>query len=79
MESSVFDRETMLDLAVNIIPLGIIVFFVVLFAVLPVFKFDPVVTTIQMSLLIIPFIGLAVLTYYSGKAIAKDEEKLENL
>lgn len=77
MESSVFDRETVLDLAVNIIPLGIIVFFVGVFALAPAFEFDPVVTTIQMSLLIIPFIGLALLTYYSGKAIARDEQKLE--
>lgn len=77
MESSVFDRETVLDLAVNIIPLGIIVFFVGVFALVPAFEFDPVITTIQMSLLVIPFIGLALLTYFSGKAIAKDEQKLE--
>lgn len=78
MDSSVFDRETLLDLSVNVIPLGIIVFFVVVFAAAPAFKFDPFVTTIQMALLVIPFIGLAGLTYISGKTIAKDEQKLEN-
>lgn len=77
MASSVFDRETLLDLTVNIIPLGIILFFIVLFATLPSFGYDPFTTTIQMSLLVIPFIGLAVLTYVSGKTIAKAEQELE--
>lgn len=77
MDSSVFDRETLLDLSVNIIPLGIMAFFVVLFAVAPAFEFDPVIVAIQMGLIIIPFIALALLTYYSGRAIARDEQKLE--
>lgn len=77
MASSVFDRETLLDLTVNVIPLGIILFFIVVFAALPGFGYDPFTTTIQMSLLVIPFIGLTVLTYVSGKAIAQAEEELE--
>lgn len=75
--SSYFDRETLLDLSVNIIPLGIIAFFLVLFVVVPSFGFDPWVTGVQLALLIIPFVGLAVLTYYSGKAIAKAEQQTE--
>jgi Na+-transporting methylmalonyl-CoA/oxaloacetate decarboxylase gamma subunit len=77
MDSSVFDRETLLDLSVNIIPLGIMAFFIVLFALASSFKFDPVIVTIQMGIIIIPLVGLAVLTYYSGRAIAKDEKKIE--
>jgi hypothetical protein len=77
MDSSVFDRETLLDLSVNIIPLGIMAFFVILFAVAPAFEFDPVTVAIQMALMIIPFTALALLTYYSGRAIARDEQKLE--
>lgn len=77
MASSVFDRETLLDLTVNVIPLGIILFFIIVFAALPGFGYDPLATTIQMSLLVIPFIGLAILTYISGKAIAKAERELE--
>ncbi|UPM43764.1 DUF6684 family protein [Halocatena salina] len=77
MASSVFDRETLLDLSVNIIPLGIILFFIAVFVALPGFEYDPFITTIQMSLLVIPFIGLAVLTYVSGKAITKAEQELE--
>ncbi|RRJ32840.1 DUF6684 family protein [Halocatena pleomorpha] len=77
MASSVFDREALLDLTVNIIPLGILLFFIAVFAILPGFGYDPFVTTIQMSLLVIPFIGLAALTYVSGKAITQAERELE--
>lgn len=77
MERDVFDRETLLDLSVNVIPLGIILFFVVLFVVVAPWGYSPVDTAVQMSLLIAPFAGLAILTYYSGRAIARDEGKLE--
>lgn len=72
-----FDRETMLDLTVNVIPLVIILFFVVVFVVISPFGFSPVDTTIQFALLLGPFVALAILTYYAGKAISGDEEKLE--
>ncbi len=72
-----FDRETLLDLTVNVIPLVIILFFVVLFVVISPFGFSAVDTTIQFALLLGPFAALAILTYYAGKAISADEEKLE--
>lgn len=68
-----FERETLLDLTVNVIPMGIILFFVVGFGVVPAFGVDPVLTTVQFSLLVMPFLGLAVLTYYAGKAIERAE------
>lgn len=68
-----FERETLLDLTVNVIPMGIILFFVVGFGVVPSFGVDPVITSVQYSLLVLPFIGLAVLTYYAGKAIERAE------
>ncbi|MFD1512281.1 DUF6684 family protein [Halomarina rubra] len=77
MAPDVFDRETLLDLSVNVIPLFIILFFVGVFAVLPQFGYSLVPTLIQMALLIVPFVGLAILTYYSGKAIATSEAELE--
>lgn len=70
-----FERETLLDLTVNMIPLGIILFFVVGFAVVPAFGVDPVFSSIQYSLLVVPFLALAVLTYYAGKAIESAEEE----
>jgi hypothetical protein len=78
MDSSVFDRETLLDLSVNIIPLGIITFFAILFVVAPSFEFDPFIVALQMGLLIVPFLALALVTYYSGRAVAEDEGKLES-
>lgn len=75
MASSIFDRETLLDLSVNIIPLFIIVFFFGLFILLEPFSTDPVETVLQMALLIVPFVSLAVVTYFSGRAITRDERK----
>lgn len=72
-----FDRETLLDLTVNVIPLVIILFFVVVFAVIAPFGFSAVDTTIQFALLLGPFVALAIITYYAGRAISRDEEKLE--
>lgn len=77
MAAKIFDKETILDLTVNIIPLGIIAFFVVLFAVFDPFGFDFLASSIMYGLLIVPFIALAILTYISGKAIAGDEKRSE--
>ena len=77
MATDVFDRETLLDLSVNVIPLFIILFFVVVFAVITPFGTSLVPTVIQMGLLVVPFAGLAILTYYSGKAIAGSEAAME--
>jgi hypothetical protein len=77
MAAKIFDKETILDLTVNIIPLGIIAFFVVVFAVFDPFGFDFLASSIMYGLLIVPFIALAILTYVSGKAIAGDEKRSE--
>ena len=68
-----FERETLLDLTVNVIPMGIILFFVVGFGLVPSFGVDPVLTTLQYSVLVLPLLGLGVLTYYAGKAIERSE------
>jgi|AntDeeMetagen134_2_1112570.scaffolds.fasta_scaffold10662_1 hypothetical protein len=68
-----FERETLLDLTVNVIPMAIIVFFIVGFGVVPAFGVDPVLTTVQYSLLVVPLVALAALTYYAGKVIERDE------
>lgn len=73
-----FDEETLLDLIVNAIPLAILLFFVVLFAVLNPFGTDPVTTALQFSIVLVTFGALAILTYYSGKAIQESEEELES-
>ena len=73
MSDKLFDRETMLDLSVNIVPLVIMGFFVVVFIVVAPFGFDPLASALQFGLLIVPFVLLAILTYFSGLAIAGTE------
>ena len=73
MSERVFDRETLLDISVNVVPLGIILFFVVTYAFVGDYPSDPLVFVVQMSIMALTGIGLVVLTYYSGRAIASAE------
>lgn len=75
MATKVFDRETLLDLLVNFVPLGIILFFIVAFGVYAPFGFDPLAKGVQYFLLLMPFVSLAILTYLSAKAIAGSEKR----
>jgi len=68
-----FERDTLLDLTVNVIPLGIILFFIAAFAVFPAFGMDPVFSGLQFALMTSMFLLLAVLTYYAGRAIENAE------
>ena len=77
MTGPLFDKETLLDLTVNIIPLFIILFFVVAFAVFAPFGIDPLASGLQYALLVAPFVFLAILTYISGRAIAGAERSNE--
>jgi hypothetical protein len=73
-ETEIFDRETLLDLVVNIIPLFIIFFFIVAFLLFNPFGYEALPSGIQFGLLVAPFVLLAILTYISGKAIAGSEK-----
>jgi len=74
--AEIFDRDTLLDLTVNVIPLGIILFFVAAFVLMnPFGGLDFYGRVLQMGLLTFPFVALAILTYVSGKAIAGDEKR----
>lgn len=77
MAKSVFNKETLLDLSVNAIPLAIILFFIVVFAVMNPFGPGTVVQAIQFSILIVMFLALGLLTYYSGKAVTEAEAEME--
>jgi hypothetical protein len=72
-----FDRETLLDLVVNAIPLGIMLFFIAVFLLVNPFGSDPVGTAIQITIVGVTFLALFVLTYVSGKAISESEKELE--
>jgi hypothetical protein len=72
-----FDRETLLDLTVNAIPLGIMLFFIALFVLVNPFGSDPVGTVIQLTIVVVTFMALFILTYVSGKAISEAEKEME--
>lgn len=74
METKIFDRETMLDLVVNFIPLGILLFFIAMFVVVTPWGLDLRASGLMLGLMIVPFVALAILTYVSAKAIAGDEQ-----
>ncbi|WP_435152930.1 DUF6684 family protein [Haladaptatus sp. DFWS20] len=70
MAERVFDRETLLDITVNVVPLGIMAFFFVLFlAFSPWSSGSSLVGLISLGLVVVPFIGLALLTYLAAREI----------
>lgn len=72
-----FDRETLLDLTVNVIPLGILGFFVLAFLVFNPFGWDSVISTLQFAIVISMFVLLTILTYFAGRAISTAEHEME--
>ena len=77
MSSRTFDRETLLDLIVNAIPLVMMAFFIGVFVLYNPFGTDLANQAIQLSIVVITFGALLVLTYFSGRAISKAEAELE--
>jgi hypothetical protein len=73
MATKVFDRETLLDLMVNFIPLFILLFFIVGYVVYNPFDLGSGGRILQYVLLVAPFVLLAILTYLSAKAVATAE------
>ncbi len=74
METKIFDKDTLLDLMVNFIPLGIILFFIAAFTLYAPWGFDVRGFVPMIVIMVVMLIALAVLTYISGKAIAGDEK-----
>ena len=74
METKIFDKETMLDLVVNFIPLGILLFFITAFIVWSPWGFDLRYSGPMFAIMGGMFIALVVLTYFSAKAVAGDEK-----
>ncbi|WP_256299450.1 DUF6684 family protein [Haloarchaeobius salinus] len=78
-DRTIFDKDTFLDLTVNMIPLFIMAFFFVLF--LPMvygpFGWDSTYSLLQIGLILVPFGLLAILTYFSAVAIEGDANETE--
>lgn len=77
MSEKVFDRETLLDLTVNVIPFGILMIFFAAYLIFNPFDGDIVITAIQLAIVGVSGIGLMILTYYSGAAVSKAEMRAE--
>jgi uncharacterized membrane protein (DUF4010 family) len=78
-ESRTFDRETLLDLLVNVIPLAMMLAFIGIFLLVNPFGEDLAATVMQLTILIVTFGALLILTYISGKAISESEAELEEM
>ncbi|MFC7166281.1 DUF6684 family protein [Halospeciosus flavus] len=69
-EPSLWNKEVLLDLVVNFVPLFIILFFVGLFWVFNPWGAESTLGRIlQYAILVLSFVGLAILTYVSAKKI----------
>ena len=66
--------ETLLDVTVNLIPMGILLFFVGLYTVFRPWEWDPGIFVLMHFLTVFPFVLLALLTYVSARAIATAEQ-----
>lgn len=64
-----FEKDTWLDLTVNVIPLVILAFFLAAFLVVPAWGVDPVFSGMQFAIVGTMFVALTILTYYAGRAI----------
>ncbi|MFD1512737.1 DUF6684 family protein [Halomarina rubra] len=71
------DRETLLDITVNLIPMGILLFFIGLSLVYSPFPPSLFMSGMSHLLTVVPLVLLALLTYVAAKVIARDERQLE--
>lgn len=69
MEHPVFNRETMLDISVNIIPLFIIAFFIGVVLFTSPWPPSLFMTVVALGLHLIPLVLLAILTYVAANYI----------
>lgn len=65
--------ETVLDLTVNLIPLGILAFMDALFWVINPWGWDPLMIAVSHFLTLFPLAVLALVTYVSGVIVQRDE------
>ena len=66
-------RRMLFDVSVNVVSIGILVSFVGLFLAYGSYPADPLVTVIQVSLVLVPAFVVVVVTYYTLRAVSRDE------
>ncbi|MFW6320379.1 MAG: DUF6684 family protein [Halohasta sp.] len=67
--STLFTREAILDIVVNLVPLAIIAFFSILFLLFAPWGYDPFPIVLMTGLHLVPFVFLAIITYLTLRAI----------
>jgi hypothetical protein len=67
MPHSIWNRETLLDITVNIVPLVILAFFTVLFGIWTPWSGEPLIFAMMHVLTIFPLLLLALLTYVAAQ------------
>lgn len=74
MSSTIFDKDTLLDLTVNIVPLAILGFFFAVFVLMNPWGAElGLERVLQFVLVGSMFVGLAILTYAAAVRIETDE------
>jgi len=72
-EESHIDRETILDVLVNVIPVGILLLFFLYTLLYNPWGYDGPNVVIQHFLTLFPLVLLFILTYVSARVISRDE------
>ena len=71
---SYIDRETILDILVNVVPMVILLAFVLLFVVFSPWPPHLPTALVGHFLTLFPFLLLGILTYFAARAISRDEK-----
>lgn len=69
MAYDVFEKETLLDISVNIIPILIMIVFTGMLLLTEPWPFDLTTEVIALGLHLIPIVGLSILTYVAAQYI----------
>jgi len=79
MNFDIFDKDTMLDLTVNIVPLGILAFFIVGFVVVQPFSGGNLLKAgVAHALMLFTFLALVIVTYVAAVKIEGGEGEVEH-
>lgn len=80
MSSTIFDKDTLLDLTVNIVPLAILGFFLVGFLLVNPWGESGISLerVLQIAIIAVTFIGLVHITYVSAKRIETGDDEAED-
>lgn len=74
MAGSLFTRDTLLDVSVNLFPLAIMLLFLVLFLVVAPWGASPsLIGLVQVGLLLVPIVLLSLLTYVAARVVELDD------